>query len=358
MMQRYLPSVVENSPGADIIVADNASTDESLAMLAREFPMVRIIPMSRNWGFANGYNKAFKVLEAEDVKPNVAFKSPLRDIKKNEKSSTLGNDNYYLLLNSDVRVEQGWLTPLVEYMDSHHDVAACQPKMLSDSNPEMFEYAGACGGYMDKYGYPYCRGRVMGTVERDEGQYDEVANVLWASGACLMIRAKDYWAAGGLDGRFFAHQEEIDLCWRLNLMGRRVVCIPESRVFHLGGGTLPKGNPRKTYLNFRNNLTSLYKNLPSEPNSGAPCGLDEVMSVRKWLDRLAELQMLLTFHWGDFRAVRKARREFLAWQHTFEKERDRIQKQAKSTPAVGLSDVSILWQYYYKRNKTFNELTN
>lgn len=357
MMQRYLPSVVEYSRGADIIVADNASTDESLQMLGRDFPDVRTIAMSRNWGFANGYNNAFKVLEAQDISSETPFRSPLRHKPRKADEPVLGKDNYYLLLNSDVRVEEGWLTPLVEYMDSHNDVAACQPKLLSDSNPQMFEYAGACGGYIDKYGYPYCRGRVFGVVENDEGQYDDVADVLWASGACLMIRASDYWAAGGLDGRFFAHNEEIDLCWRLNLMGRRVVCIPQSRVYHLGGGTLPHGNPRKTYLNFRNNLTMLYKNLPDESNSAAPLSRQEVFATRKWLDRLAELRMLLTFHWGDYRAIIRARRDFNAWKEKFDEEHRRIQKKATKRPPVCLSDVSILWQYYVNKRKTFKELT-
>lgn len=356
MMQHYLPSVIEHSPGADIIVADNASTDESLQMLAREFPEVRTIAMSRNWGFANGYNKAFKVLEAQDVAPVMPFKSPLRHESRKTDAPVLGKDNYYLLLNSDVRVEEGWLTPLVEYMDSHPDVAVCQPKLLSDREPEKFEYSGACGGYIDRYGYPYCRGRVFGTVETDKGQYDEVADVLWASGACLMVRASDYWAAGGLDGRFFAHHEEIDLCWRLNLMGRRVVCVPQSKVYHLGGGTLPHGNPRKTYLNFRNNLTMLYKNLPDNEGLASPLTRQEVLAARTWLDRLAELKMLLTFHWGDFRAVRKARRDFRAWQGKFDDEHRRIQKRSVQHPPVGPSDVSILWQYYVRKKRTYLDL--
>ena len=356
MMQRYLPSVVEYSHGADIIVADNASTDESLQMLERDFPDVRVIPMARNWGFANGYNNAFKVLEAHDIGDETPYKSPLRHKPRKSDAPILGKDNYYLLLNSDVRVEEGWLTPLLEYMDSHSDVAACQPKLLSDSNPQMFEYSGACGGFIDKYGYPYCRGRVFGVVENDEGQYDEVTDVLWASGACLMIRASDYWAAGGLDGRFFAHHEEIDLCWRLNLMGRRVVCVPQSRVYHLGGGTLPQGNPRKTYLNFRNNLTMLYKNLPDDSSSAAPLSRSEVLYARKWLDRLAELKMLLTFHWGDYRAVVRARRDFNAWKAKFDEEHEKIQKKSAKRPPVGPTDVSILWQFYVNKKKTFSQM--
>lgn len=358
MMQKYLPSVVRNSVGADIIVADNASSDDSLKMLERDFPEVRTIPLSRNWGFAYGYNKAFQVIEAKDATPQVAFKSPLRHKGRSKDAPVLGNDNYYLLLNSDVRVEEGWLQPMIDYMDNNQDVAACQPKMLSDLQPNLFEYAGACGGFIDKYGYPFCRGRIFDTVEEDLGQYDEVMDVLWASGACLLVRAKDYWAAGGLDGRFFAHNEEIDLCWRFNLMGKRVVCVPQSKVYHLGGGTLPKGNPRKTFLNFRNNLTMLYKNLPDYANESAPLGLSEVMKKRKWLDLLASMQMLLTFHFKDYRAVRKARKEFYAWQDKFTEDRAKIQKNAVRKPRVGLYDTSIVWQYHAKKIRTYSELMN
>ena len=228
MLERYLPSVVENTPDdAAVIVADNASSDGSLDFLAQYYPSVRCLPLDVNYGFAEGYNRALRLVEAQ----------------------------YYVLLNSDVEVTAGWLKPLVDYMDAHDEVAACQPKLLSWTSKGYFEYAGASGGFIDRYGYPFCRGRLFDTVEEDQGQYDQPASVLWATGACLLIRSADYWAAGGLDGRFFAHNEEIDLCWRLHIMGRQVMCLPQSLVYHLGGGTLPKGNPRKTFLNFRNNLT-------------------------------------------------------------------------------------------------------
>ena len=235
MLRKYLPSVLEYSAedGGVVYVADNASTDGSILMLKEQFPQVRVIQFDKNWGFAEGYNKALGQIDAE----------------------------LYVLLNSDVEVTHHWLTPLVEYMDNHYEVAFCQPKLLSEQNKNAFEYAGAAGGYLDKYGYPFCRGRIFDSVEDDDGQYDYTTEVLWATGACLMIRAQDYWKTGGLDGRFFAHNEEIDLCWRLRLQGRAGVCIPDSVVYHVGGGTLPKGNPMKTYLNFRNNLTMLYKNL-------------------------------------------------------------------------------------------------
>ena len=230
MLEQYLPSVLEYScDEATVVVADNASTDDSLTFLNARYPQIQTIVLDQNYGFAEGYNRALKQVEAE----------------------------YYVLLNSDVEVTPHWLSPLIAYMDSHAEVAACQPKLLSYVNKEKFEYAGASGGYLDRYGYPFCRGRLFDAVETDRGQYDDTAEVLWATGACLFIRSEDYWRVGGLDGRFFAHCEEIDLCWRLNIVGRKVICMPESKVYHLGGGTLPKGNPMKTFLNFRNNLTML-----------------------------------------------------------------------------------------------------
>ena len=322
MMKRYLPSVIKYSGDAEVIVADNASTDDSLQMLAKEFPSVRTIVLDRNWGFADGYNKALKQVDAE----------------------------YYLLLNSDVRVEQGWLDAMMDYMRENHDVAACQPKLLSDVAPKKFEYAGASGGFIDAYGYPYCRGRVFDTVEKDNGQYDTVMEVLWATGACLLIRSADYWSAGGLDGRFFAHNEEIDLCWRLNIMGRKVVCVPRSKAYHLGGGTLPKGNPRKTYLNFRNNLTMLYKNLSDSE-------LGHVMRMRIFLDYLAAVQMLVIGRSiGDFKAVLKARRDFKKWKKDFKADRERIQKTRAVEYVPGKTSFSLLVQYYIHGVKQFSRL--
>ena len=247
MLRRFLPSVIQHSAeSADIVVADNASTDDSVEVLKTEFPGVRIISLDKNYGFAEGYNRALQQVESD----------------------------FYLLLNSDVEVTDGWLTPLLDFMVSHPECAACQPKLLAETARDTFEYAGACGGYIDRYGYPFCRGRLFETVEKDYGQYDDVAEVLWATGACLLIRRDDYRKVGGLDSRFFAHNEEIDLCWRLCNLGRKVYCVPQSKVFHVGGGTLPKGNPKKTFLNFRNNLTMLYKNLPESELAHvmmAPC---------------------------------------------------------------------------------------
>ena len=238
MLHSFLPSVVRFSEadGAVVYVADNGSTDASVDMLCREFLTVRLILLEENQGFADGYNMALQEVDAE----------------------------YVVLLNSDVEVTEHWLQPLVDYMDAHPEAAACQPKIRSWRQKEMFEYAGAAGGFLDRYGYPFCRGRIMGVVEEDRGQYDTIIPVFWATGAALFIRLKDYREAGGLDGRFFAHMEEIDLCWRLRARGRQIACVPQSVVYHVGGATLKKENPRKTFLNFRNNLVMLYKNLPSK----------------------------------------------------------------------------------------------
>ena len=321
MLREFLPDVVRHSTGAEIVVADNASTDGSLQMLEREFPTVRRIVLDRNYGFAQGYHLALEQVDAE----------------------------FYLLLNNDVQVGADWLSPLLEYMDKNLHVAACQPKLLCHWDRTRFEYAGASGGYIDAWGYPYCRGRVMGTVEEDKGQYDEPASLLWATGAALMIRREAYWQVGGLDGRFFAHQEEIDLCWRLRSRGYGIACVPQSKVWHVGGGTLPKDSPHKTYLNFRNNLLLLYKNLPSER-------LETVMRVRFWLDALASVQFLLTGKWGSFLAVWRGRRDFFRMRPQFVPDRERNLKAAVLSPVPEQTAVSILWQYYARGKKTFKEI--
>ena len=323
MLHQYLPTVLNYSRDeATVYVADNASTDDSLALLRQEFPEVRQILLERNWGFAEGYNKALQQVDAE----------------------------YYLLLNSDIEVTHHWLTPLIEYMDAHQEVAACQPKLLSIFDRDRFEYAGASGGYLDRYGYPFCRGRIFETVEIDEGQYDYATETLWATGAALMIRAKDYWDVGGLDGRFFAHNEEIDLCWRLRIKNRKIMCLPESYVYHVGGGTLPKSNPMKTFLNFRNNLTMLYKCLPDSE-------LHHVMRWRWALDYLAAWEMLiLKGNWGDFKAIFKARRAFKRWRHDFDVDRQTIQTSRVAKEIPEQRHFSLLWQYYARGRKRFSEL--
>lgn len=323
MLRRFLPSVIQHSAEeADIIVADNASDDDSLDVLEREFPSVRTIRLDRNYGFAEGYNKALAQVEA----------------------------TYYVLLNSDVEVSEHWLTPLLSFMDSHPTCAACQPKILSEKRRDHFEYAGASGGFIDKYGYPFCRGRLFDVVEKDSGQYDTPLPVLWATGACLFIRSRDYWEAGGLDARFFAHNEEIDLCWRLRISGREIYCLPESHVFHVGGGTLPQGNPRKTYLNFRNNLTMLYKNLPERE-------LRHVMLVRWVLDYVAAFQtLIMNGNLGDFKAIYRARRDFRRWRKDFLADRERIQATRVLPTVPERRPFSLLWQYYAHRKHTYDQL--
>ena len=323
MLAKFLPNVVEYSrQDAEVWVADNCSSDESMHLLETQFPQVKTIVLEQNFGFAEGYNRALQQIEAD----------------------------YYVLLNSDVEVSHHWLVPLVEFMDSHPQVAACQPKLLSQLDKDNFEYAGACGGFLDKYGYPFCRGRIFDTVERDNGQYDYQQEILWATGACMMIRSADYWEAGGLDGRFFAHNEEIDLCWRLRLKGRKIYCIPESEVYHVGGGTLPKGNPKKTFLNFRNNLTMLYKNLPDSE-------LSHVMRMRWFLDYLAAFEtLILNRNWGDFMAIWKARKAFKAWRKDFEEDRRKIQASCAVKTVPERCNISILWQYYAKGIKRYADL--
>lgn len=323
MLAKYLPTLLQHlQESVEVFVADNASTDNSVALLKEKFPTVKRILLDKNWGFAEGYNQALRQINA----------------------------TYYILLNSDIEVSSGWLSPLITWMDAHPEAAACQPKLLSIRQRDYFEYAGASGGFIDKYGYPFCRGRVFEVVEKDEGQYDGVCPILWATGACLMIRATDYWKVGGLDGRFFAHNEEIDLCWRLRVMGREIYCIPESKVYHVGGGTLPKNNPMKTYLNFRNNLTMLYKNLETDE-------LQHVMRVRWWLDYVAAFKMLiLDGHWGDFKAVFKARKAFRKWKKDFEGDRQYLQQHRSVSNHQLLSPYSVLWQYYGKGRHHFSEL--
>ena len=250
MLRSFLPSVLKyTEEEAAVYVADNGSEDNTLEVLATSFPSVKVIPLDKNYGFAEGYNRALQEVKAD----------------------------YVVLLNSDVEVKDRWLTPLVAFMDAHPEVAACQPKIKSWREPKNFEYAGAAGGFVDCYGYPFCRGRIFNSVEEDHGQYDTPMKVFWATGACLFIRLQDYREVGGLDARFFAHMEEIDLCWRLNARGREVWCIPESTVYHVGAATLKRENPHKTFLNFRNNLLMLYKNLPDNE-------LHRVMHWRTFLD--------------------------------------------------------------------------
>ena len=327
MLRQFLPSVVEHSVLPEqlgeviVYVADNGSTDGSLALLAEAFPMVQTIAFSENYGFADGYNKAFEQIDAE----------------------------YAVLLNSDVEVTAEWLNPLVEYMDTHPQVGACQPKLMAYHKKDEFEYAGAMGGYLDRYGYPYCRGRIFDTIEKDHGQYDSDVPLLWATGACLMVRLATYKEVGGLDGRFFAHMEEIDLCWRLRCRGHEVRSVASSVVYHVGGATLNAGHPRMTFLNFRNNLLMLYKNLPENDLHG-------VLFVRAMLDYVAAAMFLLKGEWGSVKAVFRARKEYRKLKTEFRDSREENLRKSVSMNVPERSRFSILWKYYIGRCRTFDKL--
>lgn len=321
MLRRFLPSVTEFSPEADVYVADNGSDDESCNVVSNEFPSVRLMRFDRNYGFAEGYNRAISQVD----------------------------EDYVVLLNSDVEVTPSWLCAMTEYLDSHPDVAACQPKILSFHNRQLFEYAGAAGGFIDKWGYTYCRGRIFGTVEQDKGQYDNITDVFWATGAALMVRNADYKQNGGLDGKFFAHMEEIDFCWRLRSRGRRLVCIPASHVFHVGGATLKKENPRKMYLNFRNNLLMIYKNAPAQH-------LGSILRFRAVFDNVAAIKFLAAGDVAAFKAVRKARRDFKLIRSDFEEARAENLSRAVSYNIPEMLDGSILYLYYLRFKHIFSAL--
>lgn len=321
MLGRFLPTVVENTPGADIVVVDNASTDSSVALVKERFPAVRLIVLDRNYGFADGYNKAMAMVDAE----------------------------YALLLNSDVEVTPGWLEPLVEALDADSCIAACQPKVLDYKRKAFFEYAGAAGGFIDRYGYPFCRGRIFETVEEDKGQYDDVADVFWATGAAMLVRTAVYREVCGLDGRFFAHMEEIDLCWRMHARGYRIVCVPGSRVYHVGGATLSSANPRKTYLNFRNNLLMLYKNLPAKELRG-------IMRVRRILDYVAAFKFALTGGFDHCMAVFRARRDFRRVKKDYTAAREANLAATRIVDIKERTAFLLLWRRYAKGEKFYSDL--
>ena len=322
-LEQFLPILIENTKlsGSEIIIADNASTDSSLLILQEKFPTIRTVVLDKNYGFAGGYNKALAQIEAD----------------------------YYVLLNSDVEVMSNWLEPLITYMDKHADVAACQPKIRSYFNRKYFEHAGAAGGYIDRFGFPFCRGRVLGTAEEDKGQYDNITDIFWATGACLLVRSKTFWTVGGLDDDFFAHMEEIDLCWRLKSRGYRIVCIPESTVFHVGGGTLNVENPYKTYLNFRNNLLMLYKNLPAKL-------LKDTMFWRMIFDYIAAIQLFVTGKPKNAISVFKARSDFKRMQPNFEEKRKQNILYSTSDNYSDILQKSIVIEYFLKGRKTFDSL--
>ena len=317
MLERFLPSVTAHSDAADVVVADNGSTDDSVAFLKEHYPQVRLIALDKNYGFAEGYNRALQQVEAD----------------------------YYVLLNSDVECTPHWLEPVTAMMEADPRIAVAQPKLLMYDQRDTFEYAGGAGGFIDRYGYPFCRGRLFSTLEKDHGQYDDPCDIFWATGACMFVRASVWKELGGLDGDFFAHMEEIDFCWRVHLAGHRVRYCPQSVVYHVGGGTLPKSSPFKTELNFRNNLSMLYKNLPEERRG-------RVLAARMWLDRVAAVKFLLEGHTGEYRAVRKAHRQYRAWK-------PQLQEKRKKNGSQPVTEVYLGWllpEYYLLGRRTFTSL--
>ena len=319
-LQQFLPVLREytNSPDVDIYVADNGSTDHSLRVLGKFFSDVKIIMLHRNYGFAEGYNRALSQIEAD----------------------------YFVILNSDVEVTTGWLEPMLQYLQQSPDVAACQPKILSYHNRTRFEHAGAAGGFIDFLGYPFCRGRILAVTEEDYGQYDEACDVFWATGACLVIRADVFENEGGFDDDFFAHMEEIDLCWRLKSRGYRIVRIPQSKVYHVGGGTLHVEHPRKTYLNFRNNLLLLYKNL-------SPKQLFPVLFLRFFMDYLAAFQLFITGKPQNAKAVFQARKDYRKMLPSFKSKRKENRQKTTQTYIPEIAKKSVILNYYLLGRKTF-----
>lgn len=320
-LHNFLPSVVAHSEGCEVVVADNASTDGSIDFLKEHFPQVRLILHPENYGFCEGYNKALRQVEA----------------------------TYYVLLNSDVAVPQGWAQPIINLMEADASIAVCQPKILSQQHPNFFEYAGAGGGLLDALGYPYCRGRLFETLEEDKGQYDDVQKIFWASGACMFVRAAVYKALGGLEPAFFAHMEEIDFCWRAKIAGHKVMYNGQSAVYHVGGGTLHKTSPRKTYLNFRNGLALLYKNIPAKE-------FYSTLLLRVLLDWVAALRMVLAGQRQDARAVLDAHLDIFK-NRSYWRNRRKEQRQKGDFPDMtGVYRGSIVWQYFVRQKRTVREL--
>lgn len=325
-LEKFLPSVMEHSAPYTIYVADSASKDDSVAWMQAHYPEVKLIQLSNNYGYAGGYNHALREIKAE----------------------------YYVLLNSDVEVTADWLSPMIQLLDEKPKIAACQPKLLAFHNKSQFEYAGASGGFIDYLGYPYCRGRIFDSCETDQGQYDDAMPVFWASGACLVVRAQLFHQMGGFDEDFFAHMEEIDFCWRLQIAGYQVYCLPQSVVYHVGGGTLPPSNPFKTYLNYRNSLAMLYKNLPDKNRW-------LLIFWRLILDGISAVRFLPKGQWSDLWAIIRAHFKFYAWVLG-----TLPQKRKKITQEIGLINEqqtlpilpkSIIWAYFVKGKKTFGSLS-
>ncbi|MES1217679.1 MAG: glycosyltransferase family 2 protein [Bacteroidota bacterium] len=319
-LQQFLPSVLASGyKNYEVIVADNASTDESVLFLQKNYPKVHIIILNQNFGFAKGYNEALKQVDAD----------------------------YYAILNSDVEVDSNWLQPMVDLLEKDKNIAACQPKLRSYHNKHLFEYAGAAGGSFHRYGYPFAKGRIFDVIEEDRGQYDQQEPIFWASGAALFIRSSVFHEMNGFDEYFFAHQEEIDLCWRMQLTGYKIYSCPAAIVYHVGGGTLAKGNPQKTFLNFRNNHIMLYKNLPLSQKLWK-------IPFRMLLDIVSGWKSLLAGNTGYFYAIMKAHIAFIKW--LFSKKDKRFFPSKRDGIISGRYPHNIVWQHFIKKKNHFDEI--
>ncbi len=316
LLEQFLPSVVKYSKEATVYVADNASTDDSVSFVKSHFPEIKIVQNTENGGYAKGYNDALSKIDSD----------------------------IYCLLNSDVEVTENWLVPIINAFKESNDIAAIQPKILDYKKKSYFEYAGAAGGFIDKFGYPYCRGRIFDTLEEDTGQYNDITSIFWASGACLFIRKQVFEEVGKLDEDFFAHQEEIDLCWRIQNYGYKILYVGTSTIYHLGGATLDTMNPKKTYLNFRNNLFLLVKNVPKG-------NLFLIIFIRMILDGLAGVKFLMAGKFSHFISILRAHYSFYGNFNTFIKKRKKLLQKGKY-----YSIFSVVWQYFILKRNHFNQL--
>jgi len=321
-LEKFLAPLVEHTarPEVSFVVIDNGSTDDSCAFVAKNYPEIQLISLDKNHGYTGGYNLGLQHVKAD----------------------------YYVLLNSDVEVSPNWLAPLVKLMDSEENVGVCMPKIKAYAQPQSFEYAGAAGGFIDRFGFPFCRGRILSCIEEDKGQYDERREVFWATGACMMVRAQLFYELGGFDKHFFAHMEEIDFCWRVKIAGYKVMCEPASVVYHVGGGTLPNNNPRKLYFNYRNSLYMLYKNLPRSKRFF-------IFFVRLILDSLSAMVYLLSGKFSFFSTVCRAHFHFWRTRRNLH-----LTTQPKKVEITGIYKRSIVWDFFIKgRGKLrFADLTN
>jgi GT2 family glycosyltransferase len=323
LFDTFLPSVIKysNSEHIEIIVADNASTDNSIEHLQKFYPSVKIIRLNKNFGFAEGYNQALQNIDAE----------------------------YLVLINSDVKVTENWIESCISTFEADEKIVAIQPKILSYNEPDQFEYAGAAGGFIDKFGYPFCRGRILNRIEDDFGQYNQRSQIFWASGACIFVRNSAFKTAGGFDGDFWAHMEEIDLCWRLKNRGFKIVYEPQSVVYHLGGGTLSYGSPKKIYLNFRNNLFMLFKNLPKQQ-------FKRIFIIRMVLDGVAAIKFILGLNFREFWAVVKAHASFYRNLGKLIDKRKETQKFVLVKVHPEVYSKSIMWKFFIQKKRKFSDL--